>query len=66
MVENLSIKEAFERLAKDGCLGDPKGELAYGYIRVSSVQQAEDGRTGLPRQLEHCHQVASEKHLKIS
>jgi site-specific DNA recombinase len=66
MEQILSVKEAFDRLAKNGCLGDPDGELAYCYIRVSSAQQAEDGRTGLPRQIEHCHQVASEHHLKIS
>lgn len=66
MEQILGVKEAFDRLARNGCLGDPDGELAYCYIRVSSAQQAEDGRTGLPRQIEHCHQVASEHHLKIS
>lgn len=65
MVENKSIRETFDQCATDGYLGDPKGELAYNYIRVSTAQQAEDGRSGLPRQIEHCHEMALAHHLKI-
>jgi DNA invertase Pin-like site-specific DNA recombinase len=66
MLENSFVKESFNQMATNGFLGDPEGILAYAYIRVSSAQQAEDGRSGLPRQLEHCHQVALQQHLKIS
>lgn len=60
-----NIKETFHQLARNGCLGDPAGELAYAYIRVSSAQQAEDGRSGLPRQLQHCDEAAKQYHLQI-
>lgn len=60
------FKEEFERLSTDGYLGDPNGERAYGYVRVSSSEQAEEGRSGLPRQLMHVHEVAAKHHLKIS
>lgn len=63
--DNVSVKDIFTKLAINGYLGDPRGELAYCYIRVSSVQQAEEGRTGLPRQLQHCHEVAQQNRLKI-
>lgn len=66
MEVNQTVKEAFEQLAREGWLGDPTGQPAYCYIRVSSVNQAEDGRTGLPRQIEHCHEVAQAQHLKIA
>ncbi len=46
--------------AGDGVQGVRDGlhMLAYGYIRVSGEQQAEEGRSGLPRQILHIHQVA--------
>lgn len=59
------VKETFDRLATNGCIGDPYGDAAYAYLRVSSVDQAEEGRSGLPRQLEHCHEVATHSRLKI-
>ncbi len=59
------FKETFDRHAVDGCIGDPLGEPAYAYLRVSSDGQAEDGRSGLPRQIEHCHEAAVQSHLKI-
>lgn len=59
------IHETFNQLAANGCIGDPLGELAYAYIRVSSAQQAEDGRSGLPRQLQHCDEAARQQHLRI-
>lgn len=48
-----------------GILGAPHGELAYAYVRVSTSGQAEEGRTGLPRQLLHIHQCAIEKGLRV-
>ncbi len=60
------FKPAFFALATDGCIGDLNGEPAYAYIRVSDEVQAEEGRTGLPRQLEHIHQIAREKGYKIA
>lgn len=59
------VQENFNQLAINGCIGDPEGDLSYAYIRVSSAQQAEDGRSGLPRQLQHCHEVARQQHLRI-
>jgi site-specific DNA recombinase len=59
------FKPAFDALASNGYLGDPKGLPAYAYIRVSSDEQADEGRSGLPRQILHIHQIASEKKLKI-
>ncbi len=59
------FKETFDRHAVDGCIGDSLGEPAYAYLRVSSDGQAEDGRSGLPRQIEHCHEAALQSHLKI-
>lgn len=59
------FKPAFDELATDGCIGDPNGQLAYAYIRVSHSMQAEDGRSGLPRQIKHVHQVGLKHQLKI-
>lgn len=50
---------------RSGELGDPRGELAYAYIRVSTAGQAEEGRSGLPRQLEHIHERARQSHLRV-
>jgi site-specific DNA recombinase len=52
------LKPEFDKLAINGCIGSPIGRLAFGYIRVSGDEQAEDGRSGLPRQLAHIHEVA--------
>jgi site-specific DNA recombinase len=60
-----AFKDDFDALATNGSIGDPGGQPAYLYIRVSSDGQAEEGRSGLPRQIEHCHQIASEKGYKI-
>ena len=48
----------FDSLATDGCIGDPGGVLAYAYLRVSSTGQADEGRSGLPRQVLHVHEAA--------
>lgn len=59
------FKTEFDALAINDALGHPNGELAYGYLRVSSSGQAEEGRSGLPRQLLHVHEAAVQSRLKI-
>jgi site-specific DNA recombinase len=66
-VEKVEVEEEFKKVAnKDGILGDPEGIPAYCYIRVSSEAQTEDGRSGLPRQLQHIDEKAKEENLAIS
>jgi site-specific DNA recombinase len=60
------FQKEFQRYATNGFIGDPNGEPAYGYMRVSSKGQAEEGRSGLPRQVEHLHDKALIEHCKIS
>ncbi len=60
------FKEYFEAAATAGVLGDPHGQLAYAYLRCSSSGQVEEGRSGLPRQLQHVTEVAIAHHLKIT
>ena len=60
-----NLKREFDRIAEDGVIGTPQGELAYGYLRVSSRGQAEEGRSGLPRQLEHIAEKAAQEGLAI-
>ena len=52
------FRPEFDKLATDGCIGDPTGEIAYAYIRVSGEEQADEGRSGLPRQIAHIHEAA--------
>ena len=59
------FKEVFDGLATDGVIGDHRGEPAYCYLRVSTAGQAEEGRSGLPRQIMHVHQAAEQNSLKI-
>lgn len=59
------FKRDFDLLAVDGCIGDPHGRFAYAYIRVSDSDQAEDGRSGLPRQIAHIHEVGAKQGYKI-
>lgn len=59
------LQKVFAELATDGVLGDPHGELAYCYVRVSSAGQAEEGKSGLPRQIMHVHQVAEQERFMI-
>jgi site-specific DNA recombinase len=40
-------------------LGVPGGTFAFAYARVSSDEQATEGKTGVPRQLTHIHEKAS-------
>jgi site-specific DNA recombinase len=60
-----SLRKEFERLAEQGVIGDPEGTLAYAYLRVSSRGQAQEGRSGLPRQLEHVAEEARKEGLAI-
>jgi site-specific DNA recombinase len=58
--DKIDLKAEFEKIAEGrGYLGADEGLLACGYIRVSGEQQAEEGRSGLPRQILHIHQVAT-------
>lgn len=59
------FKAEFDALATDNAIGQPNGELAYGYLRVSSAGQAEEGRSGLPRQIMNVHEAAARHGLKI-
>ncbi|MCZ7547581.1 MAG: recombinase family protein [Anaerolineales bacterium] len=59
------FKTEFDMLAINDALGHPNGELAYAYLRVSSSGQAEEGRSGLPRQIQHIHEAALDRRLKI-
>ena len=59
------IKTEFDALAINDALGHPNGELAFGYLRVSSSGQADEGRSGLPRQIQHVHEAALNHRLKI-
>jgi site-specific DNA recombinase len=59
------FKTEFDALATDNAIGHPEGELAYGYLRVSSAGQADEGRSGLPRQIANVHEAALKHGLKI-
>lgn len=59
------FKTEFDALATDNAIGHPNGELAYGYVRVSSAGQADEGRSGLPRQIMNVHEAAMKHGLKI-
>jgi hypothetical protein len=45
------------------CGGHPDGNLALYYLRVSTEEQAEQGRSGLALQIVHCHDIASCRRL---
>src|SRR6266545_5411394 len=59
------FKDEFDKLATNGSIGDPNGELSYALLRVSSSGQAEEGRTGLPRQIMNIHEAAVKNGLRI-
>lgn len=59
------FKTEFDALATNNVIGHPGGEIAYGYLRVSSAGQADEGRSGLPRQIMHVHEAALKHGLKI-
>ncbi len=59
------FKTEFDTLATNNAIGHPDGELAYGYLRVSSAGQADEGRSGLPRQIMNVHEAALKNRVKI-
>lgn len=59
------FKNEFDALATNNAIGHPNGEPAYGYLRVSSAGQADEGRSGLPRQIMNVHEAAVKYGLKI-
>ena len=65
MPNSAFFKEAFDRFATNGVIGDPRGLDAYGYLRVSTDQQADEGRTGLPRQIKHVHEAALREGYRV-
>lgn len=66
MAKNNFFQAEFDRLATNGVIGDPDGLPAYCYLRVSDDSQSDEGRSGLPRQIEHIHEIAKEKGYRIS
>jgi site-specific DNA recombinase len=57
--DKLDLRAEFNKIADGhGYLGAADGALAYAYIRVSGEQQAAEGRSGLPRQILHIHELA--------
>ncbi len=58
MANPLNFRDEFDLLATDGAIGSPYGLPAYAYMRVSSSGQADEGRSGLPRQLRNIHEAA--------
>lgn len=59
------FKTEFDRLAVGGYIGDPNGRPGYCYMRVSSSGQADEGRSGLPRQMQRIHEVAAKCGIRI-
>lgn len=65
-MKNLTaLTPILNQLAVDGILGDPSGLPAAAYIRVSSEEQAKEGRDGLPRQIQHVNEIAKQKGYRI-
>src|SRR5437763_1953763 len=68
-MENEELRATINRIFSDifdsKVIGDPEGQLSFAYIRVSSSGQAEEGRSGLPRQLAHVDQIAHDLMLRI-
>ena len=58
-------KAAFDEIAQNGFIGNPKGSNAYAYIRVSTEEQSDSKRSGLARQIIHCHEIAEECGYRI-
>lgn len=65
MANSELFRPVFDDLATDSCIGAPTGQLAYAYIRVSGDDQADEGRSGLPRQIQHIHEAACKHGFKI-
>lgn len=60
------VKDDFNQMATSGVLGDPHGIPGIAYLRVSSAGQAEEGRSGFPRQLLHVHEKALQVNVSIT
>jgi ASC-1-like (ASCH) protein len=56
----------FQKHQVDGYIGDPRGEDAYGSLRVSSDKQTNDFKTGIERQIESLHLAAKRYGVRIS
>lgn len=57
--DRIDLEAEFHKIGeRRGYIGAAHGELAYAYVRVSSETQSEEGRSGLPRQLLHIHELA--------
>jgi site-specific DNA recombinase len=65
MIKREFFQQKFLEVGPDGFIGDPEGEPAYAYLRVSSRGQGEEGKDGIPRQIRNCHSIALEKGYKI-
>lgn len=65
MAKHEFFKKEFDKLATNGFIGHPDGAPAYAYLRVSSDEQGEEGRSGLPRQIEHIHEKAYQERRRI-
>lgn len=65
MADKSLFKRMFDTLAINGYIGDPAGEIAYCYVRVSSSEQAEEWASGIPRQIQNTHDVANERGYKV-
>ncbi len=59
------LRSEFQRLEKEGYLGDPEGEDAYAYLRASSERQVEQG-SSFTRQIENIHLTAERDGLRVS
>ncbi|MEM7127028.1 MAG: recombinase family protein [Chloroflexota bacterium] len=66
MADLTFFQDEFNRHASDGVLGDPQGKPGYAYLRVSTSAQAEEGRSGLPRQIARVHEIAAQSEIRIS
>jgi site-specific DNA recombinase len=66
MAKHEFFKTEFDKLATDGFIGHPQGKPAYAYLRVSSDEQGDEGRSGLPRQIEHVHDKACQEGYRIA
>lgn len=65
-MDKVDLKHEFVNIAGGHhVIGDPSGQSAYGYARVSSLHQSEDGASGLPRQILNIHKAAKKSGLAI-
>ncbi len=65
MADSKGFKQTFDQIAVGGFIGDPNGKPAYAYIRVSDSDQADEGRSGLPRQIQNVHEAASRDGYRV-